>query len=264
MQDPVPSTSRVDETEPKPGRRAQNRITRTRAFLDTAFTIVSEEGFDALTMQRLADQTDAAIGAVYRYFPSKSALLAEVQRAAVDRLNVSLTMIVDRAERTFAALDLDPQALSISRLVLFGRWFVATADTFPQELHMLQILMSDPREQMSLEDGMRVLPSAMMLLDGVRTVVETATGNGALDTREEPMARVVTWAAAVGGVLQLTRLGVYDAELFDGDRLARNLTANLFVSWGADRARVDDAERIVDGIGAEGPLAPRVPATTSS
>jgi AcrR family transcriptional regulator len=254
----------VDETEAKPGRRAQNRITRTKVFLDTAFAIVSDEGFDALTMQRLADQTDAAIGAVYRYFPSKSALLAEVQRAAVDRLNVSLSMIVDRAERTFAELDLDPAGLALTRLVLFGRWFVATADAFPQELHMLQILMSDPREQMSVEDGLRVLPSAMALLDGVRTVVETATETGALDTREEPMARVVTWAAAVGGVLQLSRLGVYDTELFDGDRLARNLTANLFVSWGADRERVDEADHIVDGIRAEGPLAPRVPSTVGS
>jgi AcrR family transcriptional regulator len=254
----------VDETDSKPGRRAQNRITRTKVFLDTAFSIVSDEGFDALTMQRLADQTDAAIGAVYRYFPSKSALLAEVQRAAVDRLNVSLTMIVDRAERTFAELELDPPSLAIARLVLFGRWFVATADAFPQELHMLQILMSDPREQMSVEDGLRVLPSAMALLDGVRTVVETATETGALDTREEPMARVVTWAAAVGGVLQLSRLGVYDTELFDGDRLARNLTANLFVSWGATRERVDEADRIVDGIRAEGPLAPRVPANIGS
>jgi AcrR family transcriptional regulator len=228
-------------------------------FLDTAFAIVSEEGFDALTMQRLADETDAAIGAVYRYFPSKSALVAEVQRAAIDRLIASFTLIVDRAERAFAALGLDPPALATARLVLFGRWFVATADAYPQELHMLQLLMSDSRHQMSVEDGMRVVPSAMALLDRVRTCVEAATEIGILDAREDPMDRVVTWAAAVGGVLQLSSLGVYDAELFDGDRLARNLTADLFVAWGAPRERVEAADRIVDDLRAAGPLAPRLP-----
>ena len=249
----------MTDTAAKPGRREQNRITRTRVFIDTAFRIVSEEGFDALTMQRLADETDAAIGAVYRYFPSKSALLAEVQRAAIDRLHVSFTLIVDRAERVFAELELDPPALAMARLVLFGRWFIATADVFPQELHMLQILMSDPRERMSVEDGLRVVPSAMALLDRVRACVKSATETGALDDREDTMARVVTWAAAVGGVLQLTRLGVYDADLFDGDRLARNLTDDLFVAWGADRDRVEAADRIVDALRAGGPLAPRMP-----
>jgi hypothetical protein len=112
---------------------------------------------------------------------------------------------------------------------------------------------------MSVEDGLRVVPSAMALLDGVRACVESATEVGALDGREDTMARVVTWAAAVGGALQLSRLGVYDADLFDGDRLARNLTDDLFVAWGADRDRVEAADRIVDALRAGGPLAPRIP-----
>ena len=55
---------------PRPtGRREQHRIDRTRQFLGTALDIVTTEGFDALTMQRLADQCDSAIGAVYRFEP---------------------------------------------------------------------------------------------------------------------------------------------------------------------------------------------------
>jgi AcrR family transcriptional regulator len=242
----------------KPGRREQNRITRTKVFLDTAFSIVSEDGFDGLTMQRLADQTDAAIGAVYRYFPSKGALVAEVQRAAIDRLTASFTLIRDRSERAFAELDLDPIDLALTRLVLLGRWFVATSDTFPQELRLFQMLMSDSRQVMTLEDGLRVLPSAMALLEGARRCIEAATEVGALDEREESMGRVVTWASAVGGVLQLSTLGAYDAELFDGDRLARTLFTDLLVGWGASRDRLEAADRIVDDLRAGGPLAPPI------
>ena len=73
------------------------------------------------------------------------------------------------------------------------------------------------------------------------------------------MDRVVTWASAVAGVLQLSSLGPYDAELFDGDRLARDLTIDLFVGWGAARDEVEAADRIIDELRAAGPLAPRLP-----
>ena len=47
------------------GRVARNRARRSAEFLDVALRIVAEEGLDALTMARLADEVDTAIGAVY-------------------------------------------------------------------------------------------------------------------------------------------------------------------------------------------------------
>ena len=44
------------------GRRAKNRLERHRAFLTTAKAIVTDEGLDALTMQRLAAELDCAVG----------------------------------------------------------------------------------------------------------------------------------------------------------------------------------------------------------
>jgi hypothetical protein len=72
------------------------------------------------------------------------------------------------------------------------------------------------------------------------------------------MSRVVTWAAAVGGVLQLTRLGIYDADLFDGDRLARSLTTDMLIGWGADVVAIEAARLAVDGVAASGSLAPPI------
>src|SRR6478735_9584117 len=118
MTDPDGTSSAPDEpvTEAAaPGRRERNRLTRTRVFLDTAFRIVTAEGFDALTMQRLADETDAAIGAVYRYFPSKGALVAEVQREAIERLGHSYMMIRERSDQVFRADGLDDGPLALAR-----------------------------------------------------------------------------------------------------------------------------------------------------
>ena len=62
------------------GRPERKRAKRRREFLDAAARIVADEGFEALTMSRLAEHLDTVVSAVYRYFPSKGALLAELQR----------------------------------------------------------------------------------------------------------------------------------------------------------------------------------------
>ena len=88
------------------GKRALNRLARHRDYLQTALRIATEEGLDALTMQRLAGEVDAAIGTVYTYFPSKGALLAEVQREAIDRLLGSYLLLRPDVEARVA--DADP------------------------------------------------------------------------------------------------------------------------------------------------------------
>jgi hypothetical protein len=164
-----------------------------------------------------------------------------------------------RSDQHFAEIGLEGRELALARALLFGRWFITTADTHPQELRLLQMLISEWRTIVPPEEGLRVLPSAMRLLDQARECIEEAMDAGALDEREDAMSRVVSWAAAVGGVLQLTRLGLYDSELFDGDRLARSLNADLLVGWGATHEAVAEARRAVDGVAAAGSLAPPIP-----
>lgn len=245
---------------PAKGRRELNRIARTREFLSTALTIVTTEGFDALTMSRLASDVDAAVGAVYRYFPSKGALVAEVQREAIERLASSYVVIRDRSDRRFFELGLEGSDLALARLVLFGRFFCATADTHPQELKLLQMLMSEWREVVPVDDALRVVPSAMRLLDRARQALDEATEAGALGAGSA-MDRVIVWAAAMSGILQVSRLDVFDAELFDGQRLAMAFLLDLFVGWGAEPGALAAASLRVDEIAAMGPLAPRAPDT---
>ena len=245
-------------TASEPGVRERNRIERTRIFLSTALKIVTAEGFDALTMQRLADECDAAIGAVYRYFPSKGALVAEVQREAIERLSASSQIIRSHGAHQIATDGLDGPVAALTRLVLFGRFFVATAETFPQELRLLQMLMNESHAVMSPEEGLRVVPSAMRLLDQLRAEIDSAGEAGVLDAGDT-MGRVITWAAAVSGVLQVSRLDVYDTDLFNGDRLARALTLDLLRAWGASAPMLADATAFVDRLAEEGPLAPPLP-----
>ena len=102
------------------GKRARNRLARHSDYLATALRIATEDGLDALTMQRLAAEVDAAIGTVYTYFPSKGALLAEVQREAIDRLIASYAML--RADVDARVADADPAVATVTHLVAFARF----------------------------------------------------------------------------------------------------------------------------------------------
>jgi len=237
------------QTSPQPGRRELHRLARTREYLATALGIITTEGFGALTMQRLADECDSAIGAVYRYFPSKGALVAEIQREAVERLNTSYSVERAGLDVELGVVEVggdDERAASLVRVVHLGRWFIGLGESAPQELRLLQMLVSEAQAVVPVEEGLRVVPSVMRLLDQARQVIDAASATGALDDRDDAMSRVVIWAAGVGGVLQAGRLDVYDMDLFAGDRLAVTLTDDLHRAWGATPDGLASAHEFVD------------------
>ena len=238
------------------GRRARNRLARHQHYLRTALQIATDDGLHALTMQRLADEVDAAVGTVYTYFPSKGALVAEVQREAVDRLTGSYLLLRPVIEERVA--DLDPSIAGLAHLVGFARFCIESVDTLPLEQRLLQQLMYDADQLVPTEEGGRVLPTILRLLDMARERFETATRAGALHPGDA-MDRTIVLAAALNGVLQVGKLARWDAELLDGGRLARLLIDDLLAGWGADHDQLTAAHAVIDGIARRQPLARTLP-----
>jgi AcrR family transcriptional regulator len=207
--------------------------------------IVFVEGLGALTMQRLASDVDCAVGSVYTYFPSKSALVAELQRAAIEVLDESCARFEARA-----AAELDHLALAVG----YARFWADTFETFPEEARLLQRLMSDTSRSIADEDVSRVLPVALRLLDRLRKVLDAAAEAGALRPGDA-LQRTVVLAASLNGVLLLDHVARVDPELFDGRRLAVSLVEDLLRGWGADPQAVADAIRRVHTLAESGPLA---------
>jgi AcrR family transcriptional regulator len=80
-------------------------------ILDAALRLVSLRGYDAMAIQELLDSLEISKGALYHYFPSKSALL----EALVERVLIE-------AERALAPIALD-ESLAAPEAV--SRFFVA-------------------------------------------------------------------------------------------------------------------------------------------
>ena len=237
------------------GKVEQNRRQRMRRFADASLHIVATEGLAALTMSRLAEELDTVPSAVYRYFPSKGALITAVQCDAIERLTASFGLIRDASEAHFATLALDDADLTTTRLVLFGRWFCATADTHLEELRLLQMIMSERTHDIDPEGGFEVLPIAMVLLGQAAECLDSAEAQG-LVTPGQSLERVIVWAAALGGVLETDSLARYVPELLGDGRLARSTNLDLLRGWGVPDDRLTRATGLIDELASRQTLAP--------
>lgn len=254
---PAPAPVGTDAPPVPPGRRERNRQDRARAYLDAAMEVATRDGLGAVTMQRLADEVDAAVGTVYTYFPSKGALVAELQRVAIERLTEAYRELRDRSGSRLAAWDRQDDA-ALARLAVFGHFWIASVWTYPQEAALLHALVSESEQVVPDEELYRVLPAATALLDEAREAVESATRSGAIGA-QEPMDLVIRWAAALTGALLTSNLASLNPLAFDGSRLAVNLQRDLLLGWGGSVAAVDRAEAHVEELRSEGSFGQRRP-----
>jgi AcrR family transcriptional regulator len=221
------------------GRRQRQRAEREAAYLRTALQIATDEGLHALTMQRLAAEVDCAVGTVYTYFPSKSALIAEVQRQAIDRLSDAWDALTPGVAKALKRAK--PDVAALAQIIAAGRFWIDAITAYPQEARLLQLLFSEAGT-LEVDDAARVAPAALRHLEPARAAFAAAAAAGALDPGD-PMDRTASYVAAINGVVQLGGLARFEFAPFDGARLAGDLIDTLLRGWGAKPTAVVAAWR---------------------
>ncbi|WP_436793693.1 TetR/AcrR family transcriptional regulator [Actinospongicola halichondriae] len=237
------------------GARERNRLARHREYLRAALHLVFEEGLDALTMQRLATEVGASVGSVYTYFPSKGALLAEVQREAIERLAASALVLSGDVDRVVAGRSAD--VAHLAPIVAFGRFWLTASATYPEEMQLLMLLLSDVSETVPAEEGGRVVPAALRLLGLAEARLSAATHAHHLDDGDA-WSRTIALAASLTGCVQLAVVERWDPDLLSPGAAGRTVLDALLLGWGADPAALGDAHLVVDEL-ATTPLARPLP-----
>ncbi|APD13373.1 TetR/AcrR family transcriptional regulator [Pandoraea pulmonicola] len=90
----------MSPTTATPPRRRMPREARTRQLLDVAWTLVGDEGTDALTLGRLADQAGVTKPLVYDHFGTRNGLLAALYQDYDERQTAIFDRTVAAAEPT--------------------------------------------------------------------------------------------------------------------------------------------------------------------
>jgi len=230
-------------------------------MMAAATELVSESGIDGLTMQALADRVDCAVGTIYTYFSSKSALLVELQSDAIRTIQDSLDRSRAEWDREIDRSGVPDDVAALVRLIAFAHLFTAGPDLYPREFELLQSLISTPAREELPDDAANVVPHSLALLGDVAALLADACSTGALTPvaddaplEQRALVRTIRLAGALNGTMLVSNVSAAGTPLsdavLDGRFLALSLTRDLLLGWGADADTLAAADAFVATLGA--------------
>jgi AcrR family transcriptional regulator len=188
------STEQVAAADPAPpGRIERKRGRRIQEILATAAALFGERGYDAVSLEDVADRLDVTKGSLYYYFASKDELVT----AAIETLGNEWT---DRLEGLVTGRDGAPAA----RLHALVREHIGIAvREYPAALRLFLVPQEWPAAQQSRIKELRRRHDAVF-----RTVVEEGVASGeftvttvdtALQCMHAAMSQTPAWCAHLSG-----------------------------------------------------------------
>lgn len=184
-----------DDAAPR-GRRAQRRAFRRDEILRTALDLVTEGGIDAVTTTELARRTGAALGALYRFFPSKQAVIAALQVRALEQLGDDLRADVNAA--VARAADRPARVQALVPILTAADTFFAQPRLHPARFRLIDEILSKPAPVYSDEEAQLLEESVRPILAVVGQQVAAHEPTFGLRAREARALPLVLWGALHG------------------------------------------------------------------
>jgi AcrR family transcriptional regulator len=222
---------------------ARRRDEKVEAILDAAMRLLAAEGLEGLTLQRVARELSLVTTALYRYFPSKDALLAALQRRAVSTLHERFVEAREGWAR--AAARLVPESAALVPVVGAARFYVALPETMPEPFRLVTILLGDTKLLVSDDEATKAAPIVFAFITDAAAPFEEAARTGAL-ARGDAMSRTLIFWATVHGLTQLAKLRRLAPESPSSEALADQASHALLVGFGASPDAIRRATHALD------------------
>jgi AcrR family transcriptional regulator len=145
---------------------------RTRSLLEATRKIIATEGFDAITMERVAGEAGITKGAIYLYFRDKDQMIM----AALEEIASKMVQEIDSA--------LDPRALPWERLCQVVRAQMESMETHKDVLRTLLLirwLLGDRQER---KKWTRLLRYRERHLDRLKAILDEGVRVGAFHSMD--------------------------------------------------------------------------------
>jgi AcrR family transcriptional regulator len=219
----------------------RRRVDTRLRILDAAERLASESGVEALTMQRLGQQLGYQAGALYRYFPSKEALLSALLVRTLDAVSAVVAAaaaaskgVVERARRPVPAAT---QALL--PLVLAARGYLRLSRAQPAQMALLVRALAAPlpvvddaAAQGLAEQTLKLMGEVAALLHAAETARALAPGEG--------LQRVALLWAGLQGLVGNPKLLRFELPGLNVEALVDAFVRTLLLGWGAKLRVLDD------------------------
>jgi AcrR family transcriptional regulator len=222
-------------------RVADRRELKTEQILDRAMAILEGEGLDALTLQRVAQTLGLVTTAIYRYFPSKDALMAALQRR-------SIRVISGHFQRELSVFahglaDAAPATSCLATLLNVAELYLALPATHPQEWRFVATLLGDPRQLVSDDEVAVTAPLLAGFLGEMEKLFAVAERVEAL-SHGHARERVFAYWAALHGAHCMDKARRVSPSAPSVEEIGRFTSRALLSSWGATAARLGAAQRL--------------------
>ncbi|MCA9514041.1 MAG: TetR/AcrR family transcriptional regulator [Myxococcales bacterium] len=210
-------------------------------------SIVVQDGFEALTIANLARKVGVAVGAMYRYFDGKDALVAALQQEAITDLGNHLA---ERTEAHAVALAKQPPKVqALARVVMSFVAYLDDARSASRRHRLVDAFLSSPSYTLSEGAAREVEAVLEPIFESVEARFDDAVAAGALTPGDAAVRTFVGWAAIHG----LDHFRKRDRIVDERRRVSALVPAAfgaLLLGWGADPGDVQSALAAVDELAA--------------
>jgi AcrR family transcriptional regulator len=191
---PEPTSTGPSGSDSAPRDKRKLRHGKKRqAYLDEAMGLVVQEGMEGLTIARLAARMHASVGAVYRYFPSKEALLVGLQEMAIADFHGFLLERLRRCDKSLASTP--PRVRALGRIMVAFGAYLEHGESSPRPHRLVDAFLSFP--EAILSDGeARAVGDRLLapILDAFAGLLAAAVAEGALDPGDDAQRTRLAWA----------------------------------------------------------------------
>lgn len=225
----------------------RKREQRLHALLQSALELVMQDGLAGLTMQKLAERQDYAVGALYRYFKSKDALLAALQRQVIS----DFAEVIHFADLHFLQLEevqnsgplgqLEKRSDALARLLLASEVYFQLPKICPQRFRLLYEMTISPEPLLGLQEGFQVLQVALPLFKQLESHFDQAAQIQALKAGAASQRAILYWSS-LQGLLPLEKLTRF-VPLYDLSQLRVELENTLLLGMGAQAEDIKAARK---------------------
>lgn len=215
-----------------PPPRARRREANLERILDAALTLVADGGLEALHMATLAAAVDYTPGALYRYLPSKDALVARLVTRTVDQVAAALTATAAAAPA---------RATPLARVGALVAAYHGYARREPHAFGLLASALAAPRILVADAADARAIAVAVVAALTPLAAALTAAVEAEQLATGDATERTLCLFALVHGLAQLPKLGRAAPVRLDVAGLIAAGTRTLLIGWGATPRAADSA-----------------------
>lgn len=211
----------------------ERRKAQSQRIVEVALRLLSAEGFDALTVGRVADELGYTVGALYRYFPSKDALFVAMQGEVLSDACERLQAARRTVDLFAASRSLSPRVLALTRVCATAITQRRFAVEKPAFFGVLSVSLYDSRELVSTEVGRRAVEPMLALNAQFAAPLAEAAHEKALDPGDANLRAFAFWSAhhTPLAMKKFERLGVAGLST---EAIADEIVCSLLRGWGAD------------------------------